>query len=172
MTNNKRVISSSWHTLRELVVLSLNIIFIKDTLQQTERLKAKLQYMNFTTGSIEVLEDDLRRRKHNLNLRVRKLLEEDILYPRIIAIDVPNASLTKKELDRGYALYTDVRGNTFALDLRKGSTYSLSEQEIEENVLPSTALATLEYNAKHLGNVLKYYEIDQSDPLKGKDLRY
>jgi len=171
MANNKKVYPSSWHKLRELVVLSLNIIFIKDTLQQTERLKAKLQYINLSKGSVEVVEDDLRRRKHNLNLRVRKLLEDEILAPRVIAIDVPNASLTKKELDRGYALYTDVRGNTYALDLRKGSTYPLTEQEIENNTNSAT-MASLEYNAKHLGSCLKYFEIDQSDPLKGKDLRY
>ena len=166
-----KVFASSWHKLRELVVLSLNIIFIKDTLQQTERLKAKLQYINMADGSVCVLEDDLRRRKHNLNIRVKQLLEDDILVPRVIAVDIPNASLTKKELDRGYALYTDVMGNTFALDLRKGTTYPLTEFEIENNTT-STTMATLEYNAKHLGSVLKYFEIDQSDPLKGKDLRY
>jgi hypothetical protein len=166
-----KVFASSWHKLRELVVLSLNIIFIKDTLQQTERLKAKLQYINIADGSVSVLEDDLRRRKHNLNIRVKQLLEDDILVPRVIAVDIPNASLTKKELDRGYALYTDVMGNTFALDLRKGTTYPLTEFEIENNT-NSTTMASLEYNAKHLGSVLKYFEIDQSDPLKGKDLRY
>ena len=167
----KKVFASSWHKLRELVVLSLNIIFIKDTLQQTERLKAKLQYINITDGSVSVLEDDLRRRKHNLNIRVKQLLEDDILVPRVIVVDIPNASLTKKELDRGYALYTDVMGNTSALDLRKGTTYPLTEFEVE-NTTNSTTMATLEYNAKHLGSVLRYFEIDQSDPLKGKDLRY
>ena len=168
---NNKVFESSWHKLRELVVLSLNIIFIKDTLQQTERLKSKLQYMNMADGPVDVIGSDLRRRKHNLNIRVKQLLEDDLLVPRAIVIDIPNASLTKKELDRGYALYTDVQGNTFALDLRKGSTYPLTEFEIENNTTSAT-MATLEYNAKHLGSVLKYFEIDQSDPLKGKNLRY
>jgi len=75
----KRIFASSWHMLRELVVLSLNIIFIKDTLQQCERLKAKFQYINMAEGSIEIMEDNLRKRKHALNLRVKDLLENELL---------------------------------------------------------------------------------------------
>jgi hypothetical protein len=167
----KKEFASLWHKLRELVVLSLNIIFIKDTLQQCERLKAKLSYINIPDGSTEVTMDNLRRRKHNLNLRVKDLLENDLLLPRLVVVDIPNASLTKKQLDKGYAFFTDIRENTIAFDLRKGTTYPITTQEIEENTTSATMNA-LEYNATHLGSVLRYFEIDQSDPLKGKDLRY
>lgn len=167
----KKEFASSWHKLRELVVLSLNIIYLKDTLQQCERLKSKFNYINMAEGSIAIMEDNLRKRKHALNLRVKELLEEDLLIPRIVTIDIPNAALTKKQLDKGYAFFTDVMDKTMAFDLRKGTCYPITEQEAEENTTSAT-MDSLEYNAKHLGSVLRYFEIDQSDPLKGKDLRY
>jgi hypothetical protein len=167
----KKVFASSWHKLRELVVLSLNIIYIKDTLQQCERLKSKFRYINMAEGSIEIMEDDLRKRKHALNIRVKELLEEELLTPRIVVIDVPNASLTKKQLDKGYAVFVDIMDKTIAFDLRKGTCYPITEGEAENNTTSATMNA-LEYNAQHLGSVLRYFEIDQSDPLKGKDLRY
>jgi hypothetical protein len=167
----KQEFKSTWYKLRELVVLSLNIIFIKDTLQQCERLRLKAQYINMTSGSIEVFEDNLRKRKHALNIRVKSLLEDDILLPRLIVVDAPFACLTRKQLDRGYAIFSDIQERSFALDLRKGSTYPLTDYSIEETSNCAT-MNSLEYNAQHLGSVLKYFEIDQSDPLKGKDLRY
>jgi hypothetical protein len=167
----KKVFASSWHKLRELVVLSLNIIYLKDTLQQCERLKSKFRYINMAEGSISIMEDNLRKRKHALNIRVKELLEDDLLLPRLVVIDIPNASLTKKQLDKGYAFFVDIQEKTIAFDLRKGTCYPISEQDAEEHTSSATMNA-LEYNAQHLGSVLKYFEIDQSDPLKGKDLRY
>ena len=168
---------STWHKMRELVILSLNVIYIKDTLQMCERMNAKLEYMNFSKGSIAVIESNLHRRKHELNKRIKELLEnilnskryspnEEPMYA--FSIDKDHASLTKKQLEKGYALYTNVRDRTYALNLRNGSVLIIVDPE--RNVLDPN-LQSLEYTAKNEGSVYKYFEIDTTDPLKN-ELRY
>jgi hypothetical protein len=165
--------------MRELVILSLNIIYIKDTLQQCERLKAKLQYMNFPTGSISVTEDNLTKRKHELHKRMKELLE-DILnskkdYKAItdasdytFNIELEHASLTRKQLEKGYALFTNVRNIDYALNLRNGCLLPIT---MPESSCSDRNLMSLEYTANHDGSVYKYFEIDLADPLTN-ELRY
>jgi hypothetical protein len=162
--------------MRELVVLSLNIIFIKDTLQQCERLKAKLEYMNFQQGSVSVLEIDLQARKHELNKRMKELLEDILNSKRgydsdfCFNIELAHASLTRKQLEKGYLLITNVRDVTYALNLRNGAILPVAFPEISNTVMDPT-LRSLEYTAKHEGALYKYFDIDQTDPLKN-ELRY
>lgn len=172
---------STWHRMRELVVLSLNIILIKDTLQQCERMRAKLHYINFSEGPVSVLELELHARKRALNKRVKVLLEDvmnatTFTIPKYkidstnytFNIDFEHACLTKKQLDKGYALFNNVRDNTFALNLRNGALLPITNYE---QGTPDGNLASLEYTAQHEGSVLKYFDIDSTDPLKD-NLRY
>jgi hypothetical protein len=164
---------STWHKMRELVILSLNIIFIKDLMQQCERLIAKTEYMNFPPGALQVQCDNYVKRKHELHKRVKELLE-DILnsdkpksdYCFNIAVD--HASLTRKQLEKGYALFNNIRDVTFALNLRNGCLLPL---EFPESHASDRNLMSLEYTAQHDGAVYKYFEINLTDPLKN-ELRY
>lgn len=165
---------STWHKMRELVILSLNIIYIKDTLQSLERLTAKLQYINMTDGPLKVTHDDLQRRKHELNKRMKRLLEELMNSSRddsefCFNVELEHASFTKKQLEKGYVIFNNIRDVAFALDIRKGSLLPIANPE--SNVLDPN-LASLQYTERHDGPVYKYFEIDTSDPLKNSDLRY
>jgi len=164
---------STWHKMRELVILSLNIIYIKDTLQFSERLHAKIQYLNVTTGSIAVLQDDLQRRKHELNKRMKELLEDILNSSRpesdfCFNIELEHASLTRKQLEKGYALYTNIRNNSYALNLRNGCILPIDNPEL---TVSDRNLMSLEYTAHHDGAVYKYFDIDLSDPLTN-NIRY
>lgn len=167
---------STWHKMRELVILSLNIVYIKDLLQQCDRLVAKLEYMNFTIGSITVTQDTLIKRKHELNKRMKELLE-DVLNQKGVTlavteyafnIDIDHASLTRKQMEKGYALFTNVRDHTYALNLRNGALLPINLPEVSPS---DRNLMSLEYTAQHEGPVYRYFEIDITDPLKN-ELRY
>lgn len=168
-----QIFKSTWHKMRELVILSLNIIYIKNILQQCGRMHEKLEYTGFTSGPVSVIEDNLNRRKHELNKRMKNLLEEIMNSSKdksdfCFNIEQDHACLTKKQLEKGYALYTNIRNVTYALDLRKGALLPILDPEsnVEDNNLRS-----LEYTAHHDGPVYEYFEIDTSDPLKN-NIRY
>lgn len=171
---------STWHKMRELVILSLNVIYIKDTLQMCERLNAKLEYLNISIGSTAVTQLNLRSRKHMLNIRIKNLLE-DILNSKILInnqlseethfifnIDKEYSSLTRKQIAKGYALYTNIRDITYALNLRNGSLLPILNPE---GHVMDRNLISLEYTATHEESLLKYFEIDPEDPLRN-ELRY
>jgi hypothetical protein len=174
---------STWHRMRELVIISLNILYIKDYLQQLERARSKALYLNFPDGPIAVMELNLHARKRSLNKRMKVLLE-DLMESKhdqrytwlqnassdyVFNIELENACFTKKQLDKGYALFTNVRDVTFALDLRKGSLLIVNDYE---NDTTDANLRSLEYTAYHDGSVLKYFDIETSDPLPKENLRY
>lgn len=166
--------TSTWHRMRELVLLSLNIIYLKDILQQTERLGTRLDYMNIAKGSTSVIRQELLARKHRLHIRMKRQLENLInstnQYETDFAfnIDVESACLTRKQLQKGYALLTNIRDNTYALNIRNGALTPVAYPEI--NVL-NDGLGMLEYTAQHDGPVYKYFDIDETDPLLN-NLRY
>ena len=161
---------STWHKMRELVILSLNIIYIKDILQQSERLKARLIYLNFSEGPIEGVEDMLRVRKRQLNLRMKNLLEEILNSSRDWSlygfnVDIETASLTRKQLEKGYAIFTNIREVSFALNLRNGALSIIYNPEDPDST--DANLRSLEYTARHEGPVYKFFNIDMNDPLTG-----
>lgn len=174
---------STWHRMRELVIISLNILYIKDSLQQLERVRAKAQYMNFPDGPIAIMELNYHARKRSLNKRMKVLLEDLMNSKRdqqykwlqsaptdyLFTIDLESACLTKKQLDKGYAIFNNIRDVAFALDLRKGSL--LIVDDFESNSLNNN-LNSLEYTAYHEGSVLKYFDIEAGDPLSKENLRY
>jgi hypothetical protein len=160
--------------MRELVILSLNIIYTKDLLQFSERYCAKLEYLNFQVGPVTVSQQELLRRKHELNKRVKELLE-DIMNSRtdgskyLFNIELAHACLTRKQLERGYALFTNIYNVTFALNLRNGALLIIPNPESVDT--QGGNLSSLEYTAYHEGSVYKFFDIDVADPLKG-NLRY
>lgn len=164
---------STWHKMRELVILSLNVIYIKDLLQFYERCIAKTQYLNLSTGPMEVLVYNAQARKHELNKRIKVLLE-DILNSSLIEnefcfnVDLPHACITRKQMEKGYALFTNVRNNVYALNLRNGALLPITNPEFN---VSDRNLMSLEYTAQHEGAVYKYFEIDLSDPLT-HNIRY
>lgn len=164
---------STWHRMRELVILSLNIIFVKDMMQYCERLATKAEYLNLPSGSIQVMQQELIKRKHSLNKRMKNELEDLLNSKReasefVFVIPVEHACLTKKQLEKGYALITNINDRTFALDIRKGALYPIDFPEENTN---ERNMQYLEYTAKHEGPVYKYFEIDETNPLQN-ELRY
>lgn len=169
--------SSTWLKMRDLVILSLNIIYIKDNLQHLERLKAKMEYMNFSIGPLAVMENSLNDRKRQLNRRVKALLEEILNSKKVtlgeetdysFVIETEHSSLTKKQLEKGYALFANVRDKTYALSLRNGALLPIIDPE--NNIIDHN-LSSLEFIARHEGPVYDYFEIDMTNPLQN-NLRY
>lgn len=165
---------STWYQMRELIILSLNIIYIKDTIQQLERgIKTRLLYINQETGPVDAMIYCLQARKHSLNKRMKFELE-DLMNSKkddsnfAFNVEVDHASLTRKQLLKGYALFTNVRDITYALDLRSGVLLPITHPELN---VTDPNMAGLEYTARHEGGVYKYFEIDPTDPLKN-ELRY
>ena len=184
---------STWHRMKELVIISLNIIYIKDLLQFYERMQYKTSYVYLSIGPIEVMIMDCNQRKHSLNLRMKSLLEDLMNSKRttsengrtlwgtnsytenvcvlnfVFNIPIEHASLTKKQLEKGYAIFNNIQNVTFALNLRNGSLLQIKNYEGDNTI--DANLKSLEYTAKHDGAVYKYFDIDQSDPLKN-NIRY
>jgi hypothetical protein len=164
---------SNWHLMKELTVLSLNIIFIKDMLQALDRINGKLQYMNFPQGSIVVTKDNLRLRKRELHKRIAVILE-DLLNSKkevskfVFIIDRTTACFTKKDIDNQFAIFSNIFNTDFALDLRSGALYPIN---FESDNLNSPIMQTFAYRKQHEQSLLKWFEIDPSEPLKN-NLRY
>lgn len=160
--------------MRELVILSLNIIYLKDLLQFYERAKFKTEYLNLSTGPYDVLIQDAQYRRHGLNKRVKVLLE-DILNSKkdesdyCFNIELAHACITRKQMEKGYALFTNIRNNTYALNLRNGCLLPIDNPEL--GATSDRNLMSLEYTAYHDGSIYKYFDIDLSDPLTNK-IRY
>lgn len=162
--------------MKELVILSLNVIYIKDTLQFQDRFRAKLQYLNISEGSEDVTRQALFTRKRILLKRIKSLLDGLLNSTKIESdyafnIDWEHASLTMKQLNKGYALYANVRDKTYALNLRNGMLLPIDFPESTSGAITDTNLRGLEYTAQHEGSVLKFFNIDPSDPLKN-EIRY
>jgi hypothetical protein len=160
--------------MKELVILSLNVIYIKDGMQQLDRIKARLQYLDIPTGSLDNIEQDYINRKRSLNKRIKVFIEELVNSKKeqskyVFNIDVEHACLTKKQLDKGYAVFSNIYGFEYALNLRNGALLPIYDSELQTIKDPN--LRNLEYTADHEGSVLKYFEIDITDPLKN-ELRY
>ena len=66
---------TTFQLMRELVVLSINLSYVKNALQHNERFRGELMYINMTTGSLDVLSLDLIRRKVSLQNRFKTLVE-------------------------------------------------------------------------------------------------
>ena len=120
--------------------------FIKDTLQQCERLRAKLQYINESDGPISIIEQNFQSRKRKLNKRIKIQLEDLMNTKRatsisnfVFTVDLDTACLTKKQLDKGYALFNNINDITFALNLRNGSL--LIVNNYEDDVIDSNLRA-------------------------------
>jgi hypothetical protein len=167
---------STWHKMRELVILSINLIYVKDLLQMDDRISSKSIYLDIPNGSIKVHIDALQARKKELNKRIKDLLEyilnetpggnRDSVF--VFNIDEEAAGLTRKQLEKGYALFTNVKNDTYALNLRTGGLLIINTPELNAS---DRNLMSLEYTAQHDGTVYGYFEIDQTDPLKDK-IRY
>lgn len=154
--------------MKELVLVSLNILYIKDTLQMCDRLIARLQYSGFSTGTMDVQIQSLKEKKRTLNIYMKDLLEEllngkSTQTGSAFNIDVDCACFSRKELERGYALFTNVRNVTFALDIRKGSLLIIHNPETNSG---DPNRDSLEYTARHEGPVYSYFQIDPTDVLK------
>lgn len=165
---------SQWHLMRELVILSINIIYLKDMIQHCERMSARAKYLHLPEGSISVMIKDIELRKRSLQKRVKKLLEGLLNSTKdeseyVFNIPLEHACLTRKQLQKGYMLINNVHDKTFALDIRKGALYPVNFPELDSN---EQTIQFLEYTAKHDGAVYKYFEIDETDPLKNNELRY
>ena len=159
--------------MRELVILSLNIIYIKDLLQFYERAKFKSSYLDLATGPYEVMIQDALYRKHFLNKRVKTLLENILNSTKdesdyCFNIELAHACITRKQMEKGYALFTNIRNNTYALNLRNGCILPVGNPELS---LSDRNLMSLEYTAQHDGAIYKYFEIDINDPLSS-NIRY
>ena len=164
---------STWHKMRELVILSLNIIYLKDLLQFYERAKFKSSYLKLTTGPYEVLIQDALQRKHELNKRVKVLLESILNSTKdksdfCFNIELAHACITRKQMEKGYALFTNIRNITYALNLRNGCILIIENPELS---VSDRNLMSLEYTAHHDGPIYKYFEIDLGDPLSS-NIRY
>lgn len=165
---------STWHKMRELVILSLNVIYIKDLLQFYERAKFKTEYLNLSVGPYEVLINNALHRKHELNRRIKIFLEEllnsDLQYSNYcFNIELPHACITRKQMEKGYAFFTNVFNNTYALNLRSGTLLLIDNPELSAS--SDRNLMSLEHIAYHEGSIYKYFEIDLSDPITN-NIRY
>lgn len=155
--------------MRELILLSLNLIYIKDTIQQSERYKGKLQYLDISYGPVEVILMDLRSRSVFLRKRIKNIVEnilvDKYMYgAKDIIFNLPTETIgiTKKELDAGYMIIEDIYENRYILDLRTG------------DILPynTSNISFYEYKKNKLGGVYNFFKINPKDPITIYDIRY
>jgi len=163
LTSKKR-----YYIMRELTTLSLNLIFIKDLIQETERYKNKLLYMRILNGSLEIVLMDLHSKKAFLKKRIKNIIENVLVkkepsYSHIL-LDLPDdtVGITKRDLDSSYATLMDIYDNEYILDLRQGYLFPMNEYNA----------AHYEYRKNTLGGVYRYFKIDPKDPLKVYDIMY
>ena len=159
--------------MRELVILSLNIIYIKDLLQFYDRATLRTDYLKLSTGPIAVLIQDAVQRKHELNKRVKVLLEDILNSTKdesdfSFNIELSHACITRKQMEKGYAIFTNVRDLSYALNLRNGCLLPIDNPELS---VSDRNLMSLEYTAQHDGAIYKYFEIELNDPLTN-NIRY
>lgn len=160
--------SSIYSLMRELVILSINISYVKDTIQQNERYKAKLMYLNISHGPLDVLLQDLVRRKVSLQKRFKNLIELQLVerYNKVsnLLIVIPEelSGYRKKELEQGWAVLQDIYGEEWILNIRTGDL-------LESNYINTKFFVD---NISVLGSVYVYFKISPKDPLPDKNIRY
>lgn len=158
-----------YYVTRELILLSLNLIYVKDTIQQSERFIGKLKYIGVSSGPIEVILMDLRSRSMFLKKRIKNIIENVLVNKTLagakdIILHLPDETtgITKRELDSGYMILEDIYEVRYILDLRTG------------DILPynNTNLNFFEMRKQKLGGVYNYFKINPKDPIKVYDLQY
>jgi hypothetical protein len=160
--------SSIYSLMRELVILSINISYVKDTIQQNERYKAKLMYLNISHGPLDVLLQDLVRRKVSLQKRFKNLIELQLVERHnkisnlLIVIPEELSGYRKKELEQGWAVLQDIYGEEWILNIRTGDL-------LESNYINTKFFVD---NISVLGSVYVYFKISPKDPLPDKNIRY
>jgi hypothetical protein len=159
---------TSFQLMRELVVISINLHYVKDMIQKNERLIAALMYLNIPYGSATLTTDNLNRRKVSLQNRFTSMVEFELVEKlnkvkdMLIVIPREQAGYRKKEMEQGWAVVPDIYDHNWLLDLRTGQLYEdnyTNAKFFMSNILP-------------LGEVYKYFQIDIKNPLQQKDLRY
>jgi hypothetical protein len=157
-----------YQLMRELVVLSLNLIYVKNVIQKNERYKADLMYLNISHGPLGVLSQDLIRRKTSLQNRFKSLIEFQLVEKvnrvdnLLIVIMPEQAGFKKKELERGWARMPDIYDRSWLLNIRTGDL-------LEDNYTNAKFFVN---NILQLNAVYGYFKIDPNNPLTQKDLRY
>src|SRR4030042_1402754 len=117
---------TSFQLMRELVVLSLNLLYIKDTIQQSERFRTKLIYLNISHGPLDVLLIDLVRRKTSLQNRFKFMVELELVEKLnrvsdlLIVIPPDQSGFRKKEMEQGWAQLVDIYDKNWLLNIRTG----------------------------------------------------
>jgi len=160
--------STSYQLMRELVVLSLNLIYVKNVIQRNERYKADLMYLNISHGPLDVLLQDLIRRKTSLQNRFKSLVEFQLVEKLnkvsdlLIVIMPEQAGFKRKELERGWAVFPDIYDRNWLVNIRTGDL-------LESNYTNTKFFVS---NILQLNAVYGYFQIDPNNPLVQKDLRY
>ena len=161
---------NAYELMRELVVLSINIVLVKEAIQKTERFKASLLYLNVSTGPMDVLLLDLINRKRSLQNRFKLYYETDLLdfnparKDLFLVLTSDQAGWKRKEMECGYAYIYDIYDATYIVDLRTGTVYDKTPENVSH----------FEHRDKKLfmGQVYDYFKIDVKNPVIGRDLRY
>lgn len=161
---------NAYELMRELVVLSINILLVKELIQKTERYKAGLLYLSISTGPMDVLLLDLAKRKRSLQNRFKLhyeigLLEFNPARKELFLVITPDqAGWKRRDLENGYTKVYDIYDRTYFVDLRTGTIYDKTPENTSHFEGQDKKLFT--------GSVYDYFNIDVSNPIKGKDLRY
>jgi hypothetical protein len=160
--------ATSFQLMRELVILSINLSYVKNAIQHNERFKGELMYLNITQGPQSITELDLIRRKVSLQNRFTSLVEFQLVEKLnrienlLIVVPLEQAGYRKKEMEQGWAIIPDIYDLTWLLNIRTGQLYENNYTNAKffmSNILP-------------LGEVYKYFQIDFNNPLPQKDIRY
>jgi hypothetical protein len=168
MGQNTNYYPTAYQLMRELVILSINLSYVKDAMQRNERFIADLMYLNVSHGSQKVTADNLIRRKVSLQNRFTYMVEIDLIErlnkvtDLLIVIPREQAGFRKKELEQGWAIIPDIYSKNWLIDLRTGQIY-------EDNFVNAKFFRT---NILPLGGIYSYFNIDIRNPLPQKDIRY
>jgi hypothetical protein len=161
---------NAYELMRELTILSVNIILVKEGIQKTERFKANILYLNISVGPLDILLLDLQKRKRSLQNRFKILYEIDLLEANparndlFLVITTDQTGWKRRELEEGYSFIYDIYETRYLVDLRTGIIYNDTTENIVYFAERNTKL--------FMGAVYDYFKVDMKNPLIGKDLRY
>jgi len=164
----KRFQATSYELMRELVILSVNLHYVKDLIQKNERFRADLMYLNISHGPLDVLLQELVKRKVSLQKRFKEMVEFQLVEKLnkvsdlLIVIPIEQAGFRRKEMQQGWAIYPDIFDRQWLLNIRTGDL-------LESNV---TNMRFFMENIAKLEAVYRYFGIDPHNPLPNKDIRY
>jgi hypothetical protein len=168
MGQNTNYQATSYQLMRELVILSINLSYVKDAMQRNERFIADLMYLNIPHGPEAITRDNLVKRKASLQKRFTQMIEFQLVEKHnnvqelLIVVPQEQAGFRKKELEQGWASIPDIYENNWLIDLRTGNLYEdnyVNAKFFKQNILP-------------LDGVYRYFNIDINNPLPNKDIRY